>query len=1250
MRIKQFKALCAVFTTLLVLTAILAPTDLSLASTAAFNFNIILSSYLSSVEQGRGAYFSVTVGLVSGSGRVTLTLDPSIGRWGFIPGVVTPTERASLSIDTSALSPGTYRFRVKGEKVIVAGEPPIIRYSDYVTLTVNPPRPVEPFDFSLTASILSRRIEAGQSTYYDITARLVSGRAQRLDLTVSGLPTSARGYFVPSWGSPTFTSKLYVETTSSTPAGTYELRVKATTQVLLAPGPGPIDRTQAVISLQLTVTAPARPPDFDFTLSSDPTTRTVEPGQTTSYSISINLVAGTRRDLSIDVEGLPYHAISEFPSVWPVTREGRTLVPYFTLRVTLPGDVRPGVYTITVKGTYTPLVGSPITRSVRVLLTVRQPENFDFWLRVIPNTFTIGEPGYSAEYSVTVDTLSSRREYVELSVSSRLPGGVTCSFSTTRGIGDFTSTLRITTSRDTPTGDHTFVVTGRGERGLTREERITLAILATRGLIGITLTVRGTVWTYGSSQEEWIPIDGVSVVAGGAATKTSDQGAYELTFGYPGSEPPDLTVAVYLKHKDGYFSITGPWAGSLISGPTGLWFLSVARGITLDPSRRMLGPGGLVTSVPWTRQDSSRYSAQADFLLGEDLARVTDALVEIGWHPPCTVTFAQGLYQELPANVKGEILRDLGYIYYWSNLAYNYHRALIGPPTSTGFPIYFHSTTPKVFWQAEYSLGDIDRVWINIHTSQSRWDNLNAPKNREWHELGHHLTMQLYGTDCTSIWERPGVNHAGYTNPSSQDSLIEGLAEFISMMTASYLRQPRGVDPQIYVGANLELNYVPTTIEEYAVASLLWDLFDDTPSEPFTITSTDPSVGVIRDGVSLSDRDILLTVIRDHKRLTVTGLYESFVQEFPGQRQGITRLFIGHGFFEDRNNNGIHDAGEPVGSTWDPARSFDGRGGFTHSRWAKPPIDRSFILTSFKGPGGEEVANGTLHVAITFDPPYDYFNYQYKIGNVRSGQLVYFTMPPEGYPAKANITATAPRYLASKPLWIKNEFYWKSLAEAKGEYFLEHTFELQKPSLPGKACLIATATYGSELSPIVQSLRSFRDEAVLSTFAGKQFMAAFNAWYYSFSPALAQTISSSLGLQSAVKVALYPLMVILQASASAYAFLGFTPELAIVISGLLATGFIGIVYLAPWMAIALLALRRRRDTAFRASHLKPLAVLWLGSVAFLGLAEFLQAPLAMTVASATFALANLTTAAYATSAAAVHRASSQRMDSSRNDS
>ncbi len=61
---------------------------------------------------------------------------------------------------------------------------------------------------------------------------------------------------------------------------------------------------------------------------------------------------------------------------------------------------------------------------------------------------------------------------------------------------------------------------------------------------------------------------------------------------------------------------------------------------------------------------------------------------------------------------------------------------------------------------------------------------------------------------------------------------------------------------------------------------------------------------------------------------------------------------------------------------------------------------------------------------------------------------------------------------------------------------------IEKKSDDG-GCLIATATYGSELAPEVQKLREIRDNSLLSTESGTNFMNSFNEIYYSFSPIVA---------------------------------------------------------------------------------------------------------------------------------------------------
>ena len=73
-------------------------------------------------------------------------------------------------------------------------------------------------------------------------------------------------------------------------------------------------------------------------------------------------------------------------------------------------------------------------------------------------------------------------------------------------------------------------------------------------------------------------------------------------------------------------------------------------------------------------------------------------------------------------------------------------------------------------------------------------------------------------------------------------------------------------------------------------------------------------------------------------------------------------------------------------------------------------------------------------------------------------------------------------------------------------------------------CLIATATYGSELAPQVQLLREIRDNTILQTQSGTSFMTTFNQFYYSFSPAIADYERENTIFKETVKLILTPLL------------------------------------------------------------------------------------------------------------------------------
>jgi len=73
-------------------------------------------------------------------------------------------------------------------------------------------------------------------------------------------------------------------------------------------------------------------------------------------------------------------------------------------------------------------------------------------------------------------------------------------------------------------------------------------------------------------------------------------------------------------------------------------------------------------------------------------------------------------------------------------------------------------------------------------------------------------------------------------------------------------------------------------------------------------------------------------------------------------------------------------------------------------------------------------------------------------------------------------------------------------------------------------CLIATATFGTEMAPQVQFLREIRDNIVLQTESGTSFMTAFNQFYYSFSPTIADYERENPVFKEAVKLAITPLL------------------------------------------------------------------------------------------------------------------------------
>jgi hypothetical protein len=209
------------------------------------------------------------------------------------------------------------------------------------------------------------------------------------------------------------------------------------------------------------------------------------------------------------------------------------------------------------------------------------------------------------------------------------------------------------------------------------------------------------------------------------------------------------------------------------------------------------------------------------------------------------------------------------------------------------------------------------------------------------------------------------------------------------------------------------------------------------------------------------------------------------------------------------------------------------------------------------------VAGASVSVQVG-EAPMMHFNLVYSDSS--GSYLDSFILPISATPGQYNVYASA-----SKPGYtsVLQHTQFTVLPQSTSTTSSASSSSSQSNG-PPSLCFIATATYGSEVSPEVALLRNFRDAQVLRTSAGAGFMQAFNAFYYSFSPQVASFISSNGVVRAAMKVILYPLIGILFLSSKIFQISSVNGELAITISGTFAALGIGAVYFGP---IAILSSR-----------------------------------------------------------------------------
>jgi hypothetical protein len=201
-------------------------------------------------------------------------------------------------------------------------------------------RTVTVADFALSATPASQSVVPGGSSSYTATVAGGAGFSGTVAFAVSGLPSGASASFAPTTVTGSGSTTLSVSTGSGTPAGSYQLTIRATS--------GTLTRTSTVTLVV----------NGDFSLSATPTSRTIASGGGTSYTVTVAGVASG--SVALAVEGVPRFASARFrPN--PVSGSGSSV-----LSVTSNKNVAAGTYNLTIRGTS----GSTV-RSITVTLVVQ---------------------------------------------------------------------------------------------------------------------------------------------------------------------------------------------------------------------------------------------------------------------------------------------------------------------------------------------------------------------------------------------------------------------------------------------------------------------------------------------------------------------------------------------------------------------------------------------------------------------------------------------------------------------------------------------------------------------------------------------------------------------------------------------------------------------------------------------------------------------------------------------------------------
>jgi hypothetical protein len=281
------------------------------------DFSLSASPSTSTVASGSSATYTVTIGALNGfasSVNLTATGLPTGANASFSPAFVNTSGNATLTITTTGSPAGN-------STVTITGTSGTLTHTATVALTITAP------DFTVSASPSSLTVAAGNLATYAVTIGALNGFTSSVSLAASGLPAGANASFSPASVNTSGSSTLTITTTAgTTPAGSSTITITGTS--------GTLTHTATVA---LTITAP------DFTLAIAPSSFSVVPGGTATYTVTIGALNGFAGAVNLAISGTPAGATGAFAPTSVTTSGNSTL----TVATTTGTPVASSTLTIT---------------------------------------------------------------------------------------------------------------------------------------------------------------------------------------------------------------------------------------------------------------------------------------------------------------------------------------------------------------------------------------------------------------------------------------------------------------------------------------------------------------------------------------------------------------------------------------------------------------------------------------------------------------------------------------------------------------------------------------------------------------------------------------------------------------------------------------------------------------------------------------------------------------------------------------